>query len=38
MDYETGIRLDRIEQMLGYLIEELEKNKKGDVKDEKEKK
>ena len=38
MDYETGIRLDRIEQMLAYLIEELEKNKKGESKDEKEKK
>lgn len=37
MEYNLGIKLDRIEQMLAYLIEELEKNKKGESKNEKEK-
>jgi len=32
MDYETGIRLDRIEQMVAYLVEEIEKAKKKEDK------
>lgn len=32
MDYETGIRLDRIEQALAYLVKELEENKKKESK------
>ena len=28
MEYELGIKLDRIEQLVGYLVEEYEKGKK----------
>jgi len=37
MDYETGIRLDRIEQALAYLVNELEKDKNKDKPEEKKK-
>jgi len=30
MDYEIGIRLERIEQLLTYLVNELEKDKNKD--------
>ena len=29
MEYELGIKLDKIEQMLAYLIDELQKSKAG---------
>ena len=35
MDYEIGTRLERIEQLVTYLVEELEKQKKKGIKPEK---
>ena len=35
MDYEVGVRLDEIKQMVAYLIEELEKAKKKNKEEEK---